>query len=70
LVEVHRQAARNGLAVERIIVAPEYVGRILATKGAPGIARLESSFMRTPAWVRHDEHIHLDFRVASSARRE
>jgi len=62
LVEVDRQAQAHGLALDRIIVAPEYVDRILAAK-ALGIRQLASLFMRTPAWVRHDEHLHVDFRV-------
>jgi penicillin-insensitive murein DD-endopeptidase len=62
LAEVDRQAQRHGLDLDRIIVAPEYVDRVLAAK-AVGIGRLASLFMRTPAWVRHDEHLHVDFRV-------
>jgi penicillin-insensitive murein endopeptidase len=62
LVEVHRQAGLHGLAVERIIVAPEYVDRVLSAR-APGVGQLEPLFLRKPAWVRHDEHLHLEFRV-------
>jgi penicillin-insensitive murein DD-endopeptidase len=62
LVEVDRQAQRHGLALDCIIVAPEYVDRVLAAK-AVGIGQLAPLFMRTPAWVRHDEHLHVDFRV-------
>jgi penicillin-insensitive murein endopeptidase len=64
LVEVHRQAALHALAVERIIVAPEYVDRVLAAKAA-GIRQLDPLLTRKPAWVRHDEHVHIDFRLVS-----
>jgi penicillin-insensitive murein endopeptidase len=67
LLEVHRQAGLHGLAVDRIIVAPEYIGRVLSVK-APGIRQLEQLFMRKPAWVRHDEHLHIDFRLASAGK--
>jgi penicillin-insensitive murein endopeptidase len=62
LVEVRRQADLHGLALDRIIVAPEYVERVLSAKAA-GIRELEHLFLRKPAWVRHDEHLHIDFRV-------
>jgi hypothetical protein len=26
--------------------------------------RYLDSFMRRPAWVRHDDHVHVDFKVA------
>lgn len=67
LVEVYRQAGLHGLAVDRIIVAPEYVDRVLSAKAA-GIRKLEQVFMRGPAWVRHDEHLHIDFRVLPARR--
>lgn len=65
LVELDRQAERHGLAIERIIVAPEYVGRVLSAKKPSGITRLADRFMRNAAWVRHDEHLHVDFRVVT-----
>lgn len=67
LLEVDRQARRQGLALERVIVAPEYVERVLAAKIA-GISDLTALFMRTPAWVRHDEHLHLDFHVVRAPK--
>jgi penicillin-insensitive murein DD-endopeptidase len=67
LIEIDRQAQGHGLAVERIIVAPEYVERVLSAK-ANGIRQLSQRFMRTPAWVRHDEHLHIDFRLATPAK--
>jgi penicillin-insensitive murein endopeptidase len=68
LVELDRQAERRGLAIDLIIVAPEYVDRILAVKNVPGLDRLSARFLRAPAWVRHDEHIHVDFRLAERSR--
>ena len=62
LAGLERDAQRNGLAIERVIVAPEYVERVLAAGGG-SLAALSERFMRQPVWVRHDEHVHVDFRV-------
>ena len=67
LVETDRQAQRHGLDVDGIIVAPEYVERILRAK-VGGIRQLSERFMRTSAWVRHDEHVHIDFRLVAAAK--
>ena len=67
LVELDLAAGRHGLAVERIIVAPEYVDRILVA-GGPPLVSLSARFMRKAAWVRHDEHVHVDFRVEDRGR--
>ncbi len=64
LAELGRDAPQHGLTVERIIVAPEYVDRVLAAAGGRAAA-LADRFMRRPAWVRHDEHVHVDFRVVA-----
>lgn len=62
LVVLQRAAVRHGLDVARIIIAPEYIDRVLAAGGSR-LALLADRFTRTPAWVRHDEHLHLDFRL-------
>jgi len=67
LLEIDSQARTRGLELDRIIVTPEYVERVLSS-GVPRIRQLAPLFMRTPAWVRHDEHRHVDFRVMSTAR--
>ena len=67
LVEIDRQAQAHGLVVDGIIVAPEYVERVLSAKVA-GIRQLSQRFMRTPAWVRHDEHLHIDFCLVTPAK--
>jgi penicillin-insensitive murein endopeptidase len=62
LAELKHQAPKYGMAIDRVIVAPEYVDRVLAAGGST-VAPLSPIFMRRPAWVRHDEHVHVDFRV-------
>jgi hypothetical protein len=37
----------------------------LGKPAAPDLAPLSARFMRRPAWIRHDEHLHVDFRAQS-----
>ncbi len=67
VLELDRQASRHGLAVDRIIVAPEYVDRVIGARNNEAMVRLSNCFSRRPAWVRHDEHVHVDFRVVKAA---
>ncbi len=69
LIELSRQGRENRLGIERIIVAPEYVDRVMAAaRGADAaeMAALSGRFLRRPAWVRHDEHVHVDFRLGGA----
>jgi penicillin-insensitive murein endopeptidase len=61
IVEIDKQAAERLIRIDRIIVAPEYVSKLLSTKAGKNFGRLEKAIMRKPAWIRHDEHVHLDF---------
>jgi penicillin-insensitive murein endopeptidase len=55
-------APRHGLAVDVVIFAPELQRALL--ESAEGRAlRGRVRFSRRPAWVRHDEHYHVDFRI-------
>jgi penicillin-insensitive murein DD-endopeptidase len=63
ILELERQAPRHGLALDRIIVAPEYVDRVIGADKSEAMAQLGTRLQRRPAWVRHDEHVHVDFRV-------
>jgi penicillin-insensitive murein endopeptidase len=69
LSEIERQAVRHGLTVQKVIVAPEYVPLILATPAGAKLGRLGDALSRRPAWVRHDEHIHIDFAVVGAPTR-
>jgi penicillin-insensitive murein endopeptidase len=61
LLALDAAGARNGLRIERIIVTPEYIPLIFATPSGPRLEALRGHFMRHAAWVRHDEHVHVDF---------
>ncbi len=59
-------APRHGLAIDLVIFAPELQRQLFALpEGAALRSRLR--FMPRPAWVRHDEHYHVNFRVTKPA---
>jgi len=66
VLEVDAQAKARGLRVERVIIAPEYVPLMLDTPSGQQLGSLVGRITRKPAWVRHDEHFHIDFEVAAS----
>ncbi|MGK0360510.1 MAG: penicillin-insensitive murein endopeptidase [Bradymonadia bacterium] len=57
LTTIDAVARRHKAPLARVILAPEFRGRLF--KKAPKLRRLP--FMTGKAWVRHDEHIHVDF---------
>lgn len=61
LLELERQAAGRELRIEKIIITPEYVPLLLQTKSGRHLGSLAEVITRKPVWVRHDEHIHIDF---------
>ena len=46
-----------------MIFDPPYLWRLFATKRGPYV-RKNIPFMSGKAWIRHDEHYHVDFSVA------
>jgi penicillin-insensitive murein endopeptidase len=57
----------RGVRVERVILTPAF-HRLLA-QHAPEVRPLRTRFMRREAWVRHDEHYHVDFAIPAGLRR-
>jgi penicillin-insensitive murein endopeptidase len=64
LLELQTQARRNGLVIERVILAPEYVPLLLGSADGGRLGPIEPVLTRKPVRVRHDEHVHVDFGVA------
>lgn len=56
-------AAARGLRVSRVIVAPEYVDKVLAANLLD--QRLAATFVRHDVWTRHDDHVHIELAKAS-----
>jgi len=65
LRELDVQGRRRSLTIAKIIVTPEYLPLLLATPSGMHLGALEHTLLRTPAWVRHDEHFHIDFALAA-----
>lgn len=71
IVAVEREARVRGSGIERVIIAPEYRATLLATPTGRTFGPLAARVPKMSAWVRHDEHVHIDFvasRSASSGR--
>ena len=60
LVAIDQAAQARGLAIGRVIFAPEY-RRYLSDPGTGALLEESLPFMAGGAWVRHDEHYHIDF---------
>jgi len=60
LLALSQAAPAHGLRVARVIFEPDY-HRALFSSAAGRSARERVSFMTRRAWVRHDEHYHVDF---------
>lgn len=56
-----------GVRMERIIVTPDFHQALFREN--PALRRLAPLFMRKEAWVRHDEHYHVDFEIPERFRR-
>ena len=68
LEALERAAARHGLAIYRVLLAPEFHRFIQAAPG--GASLLERlPFPPGPVWIRHDEHYHVEFRAAATFSR-
>lgn len=60
LLALDEAAGSSGLAIARVIIAPEYIARVTAADETGRVAA-RIPFMQGEAWVRHDEHYHVDF---------
>lgn len=60
LYALHGAARQNGVGVARVIFEPGFLPRLYKTKRGSFIKQ-HINFMKTQAWVRHDEHYHIDF---------
>ena len=63
LYAIHTAAQQNSVGVSRVIFEPAYIPKLHATKRGAFIKQ-RIKFMQGQAWVRHDEHYHVDFSVS------
>lgn len=62
LMELHRAADSHGLKIRRVIFDVPLQKHLFETSLGPELRKL-FAFSTKPAWVRHDEHYHVDFEV-------
>ncbi len=62
LRQVHLAAQARGVGIARVIFDPLFLPRLFAAPRGPYLKQ-NLPFMKGQAWVRHDEHYHVDFDV-------
>ncbi len=62
LRELHGAAQRRGVPIRRVIFEVPLQKHLFATRHGAYLRR-NIVFSTKPAWVRHDEHVHVDFAV-------
>ncbi|MDA8792182.1 penicillin-insensitive murein endopeptidase [Bacteriovoracaceae bacterium] len=60
--EIHRQAVAKGYEIWRVIFDPRMSPNLFKTSHGKYLKK-NIRFSKNKSWVRHDEHIHIDFRV-------
>jgi penicillin-insensitive murein endopeptidase len=63
LAALDEASRRHRLVITKVILAPEYLPLLCATDTGRKLCK-QLPFLETPAWIRHDEHYHVDFAVA------
>lgn len=66
LYQLDTAALQSGNGLVIVIFEPQYHSRLFATKRGNYIKK-HIHFMEKPAWIRHDEHYHVDFKIACRA---
>jgi penicillin-insensitive murein endopeptidase len=62
LVALHKAARAEGIDIWRVIFAPELQRYLLSTSQGEYLKE-HLQLSKKPAWVRHDEHYHVDFKI-------
>lgn len=62
LYQLHLAAKTHNADIALVIFDPPFLSRLLAAPRGPYLQQ-HLTFMKQPAWVRHDEHYHVDFAV-------
>ncbi len=66
LVALHQEAKKHGHDIWRVIFDPKLQPNLFATSWGEYLKK-HIQFSKKPAWVRHDEHYHVDFAVPCEA---
>ena len=60
--QLHVTAKTRGVGIALVIFDPPFLSRLFATQRGQFLQQ-NLNFMKRVAWVRHDEHYHVDFAV-------
>jgi len=63
LYQLQLAAKANGAGITLVIFDTEFLPKLFSTKHGAYLQK-ELPFMKGKPWVRHDEHYHIDFRIA------
>lgn len=63
LYQLHLAAVQAGVDIDLVIFDLPYLDKLFATPRGPAIKKV-LRFMKKPPWIRHDEHYHVDFKIA------
>lgn len=66
LYALHRTAKQQGVDIARVIFEPAFLPQLFAARRGRYVQR-NIAFLPRQAWVRHDEHYHVDFSVPCKA---
>ena len=66
IVELHKQAKKMNREIWRVIFDPKMTPDLVKTSHGRYL-RNNIQFTKRRSWVRHDEHIHIDFNVPCRA---
>jgi penicillin-insensitive murein endopeptidase len=67
LLALEAAGQAHQVRIQRIIITPSFHQQLF--QRAPAIRHLSYLFMPTEAWVRHDEHFHVDFDIPAELKR-
>lgn len=62
IVALHKQAKKHGHDLSRVIFDPQLQPKLYETQYADYLKK-NIAFSKNRAWVRHDEHYHVDFKI-------
>ena len=68
IVALHKAALAQGVDLWRVIFDPKLQPELFKTPYGPYLKKY-IQFSKTPSWVRHDEHYHVDFDIPCKALR-
>ena len=66
LYQLDLAAKKNNVKIAQVIFDPPYLPKLFATRRGAYI-KAHIYFMKGKAWVRHDEHFHIDFQLPCQA---